>query len=126
MRAVPAGWTAYYRVIRRIPRGRIATYGSVASMAGKPRGARQVGYALAALRGARHDVPWQRVLGARPRHMAAISILDPVGAAVQQRLLEQEGIRFDERGRVDLARYGWPAWSRQATRGKRRRRSRGR
>jgi methylated-DNA-protein-cysteine methyltransferase-like protein len=41
--------------------------------------------------------------------MAAISILDPVGAAVQQRLLEQEGIRFDERGRVDLVRFGWPS-----------------
>jgi methylated-DNA-protein-cysteine methyltransferase related protein len=124
--SLPAGWTTYYRVIRRIPRGRVSTYGGVASMAGKPRGARQVGYALAALRGARHDVPWQRVLGARPRDTAAISILDPVGAAVQQRLLEKEGIRFDERGRVDLARYGWPAPRRPVGRGARRRPSRGR
>jgi methylated-DNA-protein-cysteine methyltransferase related protein len=110
---LPAGWSAYYRIIRRIPRGRVATYGDVARVAGKSRGARQVGYALAALRGARHDVPWQRVLGARPRAMAAISILDPVGAAVQQRLLEREGVRFDERGRVDLGRYGWPARKRR-------------
>jgi methylated-DNA-protein-cysteine methyltransferase related protein len=109
VRPLPAGWTFYYRIIRRVPRGKVTTYGDVAKVAGKPRGARQVGYALAALRGARHDVPWQRVLGARPRGMAAISILDPVGAAVQQRLLEREGIRFDERGRVDLARFGWPA-----------------
>jgi methylated-DNA-protein-cysteine methyltransferase-like protein len=107
--ALPAGWTLYYRIVRRIPRGRVATYGDVARVAGKARAARQVGYALAALRGAKHDVPWQRVLGARPRGMAAISILDPMGAAVQQRLLEQEGVRFDARGRVDLARYGWPA-----------------
>jgi len=104
---LPAGWSSFYRVVRRIPRGRVATYGEVALAAGKPHGARQVGYALAALRGAHHDVPWQRVLGARPRGHGAISILDPVGAAVQRKLLEAEGIRFDDRGRVDLARYGW-------------------
>lgn len=104
---LPAGWSTIYRIVRRIPRGRVATYGEVALAAGKPRGARQVGYALAALRGARHDVPWQRVLGARPRGHAAISILDPIGAAVQRELLEAEGVRFDERGRVELDRYGW-------------------
>jgi methylated-DNA-protein-cysteine methyltransferase-like protein len=107
MRALPAGWAEIYRVVRRVPRGRVTTYGAIALLAGKPRGARQVGYALAALRGAKHDVPWQRVLGARPRGMAAISILDPVGAAVQQSLLEREGVAFDARGRVDLGRYGW-------------------
>jgi methylated-DNA-protein-cysteine methyltransferase-like protein len=107
MRALPAGWAEIYRVVRRVPRGRVTTYGAIALLAGKPRGARQAGYALAALRGAKHDVPWQRVLGARPRGMAAISILDPVGAAVQQSLLEREGVAFDARGRVDLGRYGW-------------------
>lgn len=107
MRSLPTGWSAYYRVVRRIPRGRVATYGMVALAAGKPRGARQVGYALAALRGTVNDVPWQRVLGTRPRGMAAISILDAVGAAVQQRLLEAEGIVFDARDRVSLERYGW-------------------
>lgn len=105
---LPAGWAAVYRIVRRVPRGRVTTYGAVALLAGKPRGARQVGYALAALRGARHDVPWQRVLGARPRGLAAISILDPVGAAVQRRLLEAEGVQLDARDRVDLARFGWP------------------
>jgi methylated-DNA-protein-cysteine methyltransferase-like protein len=110
---MPAGWTAYYRIVRRIPRGRVATYGDVALAAGKPRAARQVGYALAALRGAKHDVPWQRVLGARPRGHAAISILDPMGAAVQRRLLEAEGVRFDDRDRVDLARFGWRRAGRQ-------------
>jgi methylated-DNA-protein-cysteine methyltransferase-like protein len=109
MRTLPAGWAAYYRIVRRIPRGRVATYGEVALVAGKPRAARQVGYALAALRGARHDVPWQRVLGARPRGRAAISILDPMGAAVQRKLLEAEGVRFDARERVDLAEFGWRA-----------------
>lgn len=107
MRPLPAGWSIYYRVVRRIPRGRVTTYGEVALAAGKPRGARQVGYALAALRGTVNDVPWQRVLGARGRGMAAISILDAVGAAVQRKLLEDEGVAFDERGRVSLERYGW-------------------
>ncbi len=105
---LPAGWSHFYRIVRRIPRGRVSTYGEVALAAGKPHGARQVGYALAALRGTRHDVPWQRVLGARPRRLAAISILDPVGAAAQRAMLEAEGIRFDDRGRVDLERFGWP------------------
>ncbi|HTP53238.1 MAG TPA: MGMT family protein [Anaeromyxobacteraceae bacterium] len=104
--AFPVGWEAFYRVVRRIPRGRVATYGEVALLAGRPRGARQVGYALAALRGGRHRVPWQRVLGARAGGMAAVSILDAVGAAAQRHLLEREGVGFDERGRVSLARFG--------------------
>ena len=107
MRPLPAGWSVFYRVVRRIPRGRVATYGEVALAAGRPRAARQVGYALAALRGAAHDVPWQRVCGARPRDHAGISLLDPVGAAVQRRLLEAEGVEFDDRDRIDLARFGW-------------------
>jgi len=107
-RSAPAGWDAIYRIVRRVPRSRVTTYGAIAALAGKPRGARQVGYALAALRGTRNDVPWQRVLGARTRAFAGVSILDPMGAAVQQKLLEDEGIVFDARGRVALDRYGWP------------------
>lgn len=117
MPSLPPRWTAFYRIVRRIPRGRVATYGDVALAAGVPRGARQVGFALSALRGSRHDIPWQRVLGARPRGTAGVSILDPVGAAVQRALLEREGVRFDERGFVDLARFGW---GRRAARGRRR------
>lgn len=105
--APPSGWSAYYRVVARIPRGRIATYGQVAMLAGKPRAARQVGYALSALRGTRHRIPWQRVLGARSRAFAAISILDPMGSAVQRALLEAEGVVVDDRGRVSLERFGW-------------------
>ncbi len=110
--SLPSGWTRFYRVVRRIPRGRVSTYGAVALAAGRPRAARQVGYAMAALRGARHRVPWQRVLGARPRGFAAVSILDPMGAAAQRALLEREGIEFDARGRVSLERFGWPRASR--------------
>lgn len=105
--AARPGWDAYYRVVRRIPAGRIATYGQVALLAGRPRAARHVGFALAALRGGRHRVPWQRVLGARSRGWAAISIRDPMGAATQRLLLEREGVEVDDRGRVSLARFGW-------------------
>ena len=104
---LPRGWSGFYAVVRRVPRGKVATYGQVALLAGRPRAARHVGFAMAALRGARHRVPWQRVLGSRPRGLAAVSILDPMGAAAQRLLLEREGVRFDQRGRVDLARFGW-------------------
>ena len=107
MRSLPAGWEKIYAVVRRIPRGKVTTYGAVAALLGRPRGARQVGFALAALRGAKHDVPWQRVLGARPRGRAGISILDPMGAAVQEAILRNEGVRLDDRGMVELERYGW-------------------
>ena len=97
----------FYRVVRRIPRGRVATYGQVAALAGLPRGARLAGYALSALRNTRNDVPWQRVLGARGAGRAGVSLKDPMGAAVQRDLLEREGVAFDGLGRIDLSTYGW-------------------
>jgi methylated-DNA-protein-cysteine methyltransferase-like protein len=97
----------FYRVVRRITVGRVATYGQVAAQAGLPRGGRLAGYALSALRGTAHDVPWQRVLGARGPGHAGISLKDPMGAGAQRDLLEREGVTLDGRGRVDLARFGW-------------------
>lgn len=91
-----------YAVVRRIPRGRVATYGQVARLAGYPRGARQVGYALAALDDPR--VPWHRVVNAEGR----ISPRRRPGADEFQRLaLEDEGVTFDGDGRISLARFGW-------------------
>ena len=107
MRALSSRWASFFRVIRRIPRGRVATYAQVATLAGRPRSARHVGYALAALHGTRHRIPWQRVLGKRAGPWAAISIRDPMGAASQRLLLEREGVEFDARERVSLERYGW-------------------
>jgi methylated-DNA-protein-cysteine methyltransferase-like protein len=52
-------------------------------------------------------VPWQRVLGARGRGRAGVSLKDAAGAGLQRTLLEREGVRFDARGTVDLARHGW-------------------
>jgi methylated-DNA-protein-cysteine methyltransferase-like protein len=92
-----------YAVVRRIPRGRVATYGQVAVLAGLGGHARQVGYAMHALpKGS--SVPWHRVINAR----GEISRRRRPGDELSQRmLLEREGVRFDARGRVALARFQW-------------------
>jgi len=96
-----------WSVVRRIPRGRVATYGQIARIAGLPRQARMVGYALNALPDdVAASVPWQRVINAQGR----ISPRAFAGSeAVQRKLLEREGVKFDARARVDLERFGWQA-----------------
>jgi methylated-DNA-protein-cysteine methyltransferase-like protein len=92
-----------YAVVRRIPRGRVATYGQVARLAGLGPQARQVGYALSAL-GSATGVPWHRVVNAR----GEVSRRARPGAELTQRmLLEREGHRFDSRGRLRLATAQW-------------------
>ena len=89
------------RIVSRIPRGRVATYGQIARLAGLRGQARLVGYAMHALP-AGTRVPWQRVVNAR----GEISL--PGASAVRQRkLLEGEGVRFDQRGRIDLDSFLW-------------------
>jgi len=97
-----------YAVVARIPRGRVATYGQIARLAGIPNGARQVGYALAALHSGSR-LPWHRVVNA----VGAVSLRAP-GAAEQQRFqLEKEGVRFNAAGRVDLRLDRWDGMSRK-------------
>ena len=92
-----------YAVVRRIPRGRVATYGQVAELAGLSGHARQVGYAMAALPSG-SAVPWHRVINAA----GMVSRRKMPGAELTQRqLLEKEGIRFDARGRVALEKVRW-------------------
>ena len=93
-----------YRAVRRIPRGRVSTYGDVAERAGLEGRARQVGYALHALPSG-SGVPWHRVVNAQGR----ISRRARAASMVTQRiLLEREGVTL-RRGRVDLARHAWDA-----------------
>lgn len=91
-----------WAAVAAVPRGRVATYGQIAQLAGFPRQARQVGYALHALpRG--HALPWHRVINAHGR------ISFPPRSAPcreQRRRLEAEGVVF-LRGSVDLKRFGW-------------------
>lgn len=87
--------------IKSIPRGKVATYGQLAAMAGNPRGARQVVRALASL-SAKEGLPWHRVINAK----GTIS-LTGAGFDEQKALLAAEGVAVDERGAVDLKRFGW-------------------
>ena len=94
-----------YTMVRRIPPGKVTTYGRIAELVGGC-SARMVGYAMAALkRTSLPDVPWQRVINAQGK----ISIHgDGFGNAMQRTLLEQECIAFDDNDRVDFSMFGWP------------------
>lgn len=93
-----------YRIVRRIPRGRVATYGQVAALAGLPGHARQVGYALHRLR-PEERAPWHRVVNAAGR----ISTRSSEGGSetIQRKMLEAEGVKFGKGGEVDLERFRW-------------------
>jgi methylated-DNA-protein-cysteine methyltransferase-like protein len=100
-----------YAVVRQIPRGQVATYGQVAAIVGGCT-ARMVGYAMAALLA--DDVPWQRVIN----RQGQVSLRSSGhGSALQQQLLEAEGVKFDTENRVDFSQVGWPgpdwAWLEQ-------------
>jgi methylated-DNA-protein-cysteine methyltransferase-like protein len=103
---VSAGSDAFeriYEVARRIPEGCVATYGQIARLAGLPRGARTVGWAMHAVP-EQSDVPWWRVINAKGR------ISGRPGSAlelIQRALLEGEGVEFAAGGRIDLATFGW-------------------
>ena len=96
---------AVYEVVRQIPKGRVASYGQVARMVGKPRNARFVGYAL-------HVNP-EPVVTPCHRVVFKDGSLAPGfafgGEGEQRRLLEAEGIRFLDDGRVDMRRFQWEA-----------------
>ena len=91
-------------VVRRIPLGWVATYGQVAVMAGLPRRARLVGRVLQRLDPVT-KIPWHRVVNAKGE--VSYSLSRNGGDALQRRLLEKEGIRFDDRNRLDLERCRW-------------------
>lgn len=91
-----------YAIVRRIPRGRVATYGQVATLAGLPGAARQVGYALHALSGST-ALPWHRVINAAGR----ISLPAGAGGLEQRFRLIADGVPVNEQGQVPLARCQW-------------------
>ncbi len=105
-------------VIRRIPKGRVATYGQVAELAGIPGGARIAAAALKTSVPA-DQLPWQRVIGKAGKLRGRIAIHDPVGAAIQRELLGDEGVTIGDTGLVALDVFGWlPSASPRGERGR--------
>jgi methylated-DNA-protein-cysteine methyltransferase-like protein len=93
---------AVYRLVKRVPPGRVATYGQIAALLDAPRAARAVGYAMKRCPQG-NGVPWQRLLNAR----GGVSLRANVSGMITQRiLLEREGVSF-RHDRVDLNRYRW-------------------
>ena len=104
---MPTFYDQVYAVVRRVPRGRVTSYGRVARMLGRPKAARAVGYALSALAQKREpapSVPWQRVINSQGR--ISTPNMDG-GADLQAALLRAEGVAVDENLRVDLGVYLW-------------------
>jgi methylated-DNA-protein-cysteine methyltransferase-like protein len=97
-----------WEIVRRVPPGRVTTYGEIARLIPIPEGMdpkaylafapRWVGGAMAACPA---DVPWQRVINSKGE------ISERPGAQAQRQLLEEEGVQFDQRGKIDLKTFGW-------------------
>lgn len=101
-----SNYSKIYAVIRRIPVGKVATYGQIAKLAKLARQPRLVGYALFSLRDEDDDgLPWHRVVNAKGE--ISYSPARQKADQLQRVLLEEEGVVFNERGRIDLKHYRW-------------------
>jgi methylated-DNA-protein-cysteine methyltransferase related protein len=94
-----------YTITRQIPQGRVATYGQVAELANLAGKARVVGYALFQIDVSTTDVPWHRVVNAKGE--VSYSPLRRGADYLQRSLLEQEGIKFNANGKINLREYKW-------------------
>lgn len=90
-----------YEIVKRIPRGKVATYGQIAAITGSPRASRAVGYALH-FNPSPGMIPCHRVVNRDGRPAPAFAF---GGEQVQRRLLAEEGVEFDADGNVDLDRF---------------------
>jgi methylated-DNA-protein-cysteine methyltransferase-like protein len=99
-----------YKIVRRIPRGRVMTYGQIAYMLGEGYTPRTVGFVM---HGANErETPWHRVINSQGKCSTGRIVLPP---DKQQRMLEREGVKFNDAGRCDLEKFLWKP-KRQASR----------
>lgn len=95
-----------YAAVKKIPRGKVATYGQIAAFADMPHHARQAGYALSALTRSM-KIPWHRVINSQGRISLRLRHWDSGSDDLQRILLEAEGVIFDSTGKVNLKKYQW-------------------
>jgi methylated-DNA-protein-cysteine methyltransferase related protein len=95
-----------YALVKKIPKGKVATYGQLAKLLGLPRHARHVGNALANTP-EEIKIPWQRVVNAEGRISLRLKNWQSGADDLQRILLEAEGVVFDSTGKIDLRRFGW-------------------
>lgn len=102
----PSFYESVYSIAKKIPKGKVTSYGRIAVILGHPRAARAVGYALNAIPKNREGkIPWQRVINSKGR----ISFRgDSHRAILQRKILESEGIKFDDNETIDWKTFGWP------------------
>jgi methylated-DNA-protein-cysteine methyltransferase-like protein len=93
-----------YAVVRKIPKGKVASYGQLAELAGIPSGHR---IAAKAMLSCPDNLPWHRVIGKKDARRGQINIHDPEHARLQRTLLEAEGVEFDAGGFISLRKSGW-------------------
>jgi methylated-DNA-protein-cysteine methyltransferase-like protein len=101
---------AVWEVVRRIPRGKVATYGQIARLVPVPEGVEESTYRAfgprwvgGAMAGCPSGIPWQRVVNAQGK----ISVRKGSGQDRQRALLLEEGVLFGTNNRIDLKRFGW-------------------
>lgn len=104
--ATEAMYPQFYAVVKKIPRGVVATYGQIAALAGMPRHARHVGYALSAMP-ANMKLPWHRVINSQGRISLRLRHWESGSDNLQRILLEDEGVTFDSAGKVSLKKFQW-------------------
>ena len=101
MTTAPSAFAPVWKLVKRIPKGRVMTYGQISEHLGRRLSARAVGWAMS---GCPKDVPWWRVVNAQGM-CSTEALVEPPG--LQRRLLMKEGIRFDARGRIQLEALRW-------------------
>ena len=97
-----SAYDAVYRLVRRIPRGRVITYGQISTLIENRLSPRAVGWAM---HGCPDGVPWQRVVNAQGA--CSTDRLPDVPAGLQRAMLEDEGVEFRDNGTLDLDHYRW-------------------